>query len=58
MPAASFTSYIPFTSGIMNCMTPMPSRDPTVLKMVNMGRWLGSLVSTVWPARVQEVWKV
>ena len=44
--------------GIKNCITPMPSMEPTVLKMVNMGRWLGSLVSTVVPARVQEVWKV
>ena len=44
--------------GAENCMTPMPTRLPTVLKMVNSGRWLGSLVKTVWPARVTEVWKV
>ena len=35
-----------------------PAREPTVLKMVNRGRCLGSLVRTVWPERVQLVWKV
>ena len=44
--------------GPRNCMTPMPAREPTVLKMVNRGRCLGSLVSTAWAARVTEVWKV
>ena len=44
--------------GAKNCMAPMPSRLPTVLKMVNRGRCLGSLVNTVWPERVQLVWNV
>ena len=39
-------------------MMPMPSREPTVLKIVKSGRCFGSLVSTVWPERVQLVWNV
>ena len=46
------------TMGASTCMAPMPAREPMVLNRVNMGRCLGSLVSTVCPERVQEVWKV
>ena len=43
---------------IPETMMPLRYVGFTVLKMVNMGRWLGSLVRTVCPARVTEVWKV
>ena len=42
----------------MNCMMPMPAREPMVLKIVNSGRCFGSFVSTACAARVTEVWKV
>ena len=48
----------PAMMGPRACITPMPTREPMVLKMVNRGRWLGSLVSTDWADRVTEVWKV
>ena len=42
----------------MNCMMPIPAREPTVLKIVKSGRCFGSFVSTAWAALVTEVWKV
>ena len=45
----------PPTMEAVAMVTPMPTSDAMVLNIVNVGRWLGSLVRQVWPERVQEV---